>query len=1177
MQLALPQAARLGAEQIAGRAGSADAVRLRLRPRDGDGEKWGKSAWRLTTLADMEALFDGIAIEKVKRIGTLGNSIGPIVLAMFAAMGERRGLKRPTNGQPAERSAQGIHRARNPDPAAAPAAQLAADCVAWCVDHAPGWSPMTVCVEPHQCRRRGVQPRHRDRAGQCDSLHRAVAPNGLFDRSGGAAAAHVPGRAARFLHRGRQPARAAPDLGAPDEGALRLDTARSHGACARPSMATARRHCRSRSTTSRASASARWLCAGWRLLRLHRLLRRGGIDADRESIGSRCAPANHRERAWLHRHHRSAGGSYFVETPDQARSSADPGRRCTRSNRPAVRLAVIDRRSGPAVDGRRRGPAPARRGMRRPALGHREQVAAAAGCASTRAFRIDPGSVHSAARAAGAGQGAARPERVAAALAAIDAACRSGANMVPADACGREGIRHGRRDLRSLARTLTAFSHRLPIFERDMHESTSKQDSRPDCQGRPGRPRRRRPRDRARPARCRHGGDLHGPAPHARADRARRAGGRCGRGRRQHPVGRAPHTAAQDAPPARRAGAEDIGLIAGGVIPQEDIPSRSQAGVQRVFLSGTTMQEIVEYIGGTTALRNDTVPALGASAAQAAHRVRRTRPCLVARGPALDLRRILDERSSAGAGLAARLPAGARVGLFMANRAEYMLLQFASNARDSCVCRSTCASRATRWPVLGRIAAPPRSSTTAHGRPIAPSPRVCRSSGVARSIASDADRTAWPTLLEGGPGGTNNVRRPRSTTSARSTTPPALPGKPKGVMLTHRNWSACTRNMLIDRDMRRDESWPRRPADSCQRHYFVPWFLRGACNVIVEGGTVDGLLEAIARERVDVFTCVPTVLTRIVNHPRMDGSTFAACARSATAQSRYRSTRWKRRCDRFGPHPDAELRPDRGDDDGDVAAGRTNISRYAGRVRVWAARRLHRPAIHVRGGRVARRAGRPECRRRRDRRDHVRSEHMTSGYWNRPEETAKVLRDGWLWTGDLGACETQGFITMAGRSKDMLISGGFNIYPAELEAVLTNHPRWWRRRCSACPTPTGARSRWPSSRRRRGQARRRPLKATARVLGFRSPRHSSFSRCCPRPPTARSTNQAQDEALKRGGGPWLIRGRHRGGSRRAHAVRPFRRRFKSLDAPRLGALAIDDACGALGFPEPSMPCMAASA
>ena len=107
----------------------------------------GQVGVALSSLADMEALFDGIAIEKVKRIGTLGNSIGPIVLAMFAALGERRGLKPAdyTVNLQNDPLKEYIARGTQILPAA-PAAQLAADCVAWCVDHAPGWSPLTVCV-----------------------------------------------------------------------------------------------------------------------------------------------------------------------------------------------------------------------------------------------------------------------------------------------------------------------------------------------------------------------------------------------------------------------------------------------------------------------------------------------------------------------------------------------------------------------------------------------------------------------------------------------------------------------------------------------------------------------------------------------------------------------------------------------------------------------------------------------------------------------------------------------------------------------------------------------------------------------------------------------------------------------------------------------------------------------
>jgi acyl-CoA synthetase (AMP-forming)/AMP-acid ligase II len=70
----------------------------------------------------------------------------------------------------------------------------------------------------------------------------------------------------------------------------------------------------------------------------------------------------------------------------------------------------------------------------------------------------------------------------------------------------------------------------------------------------------------------------------------------------------------------------------------------------------------------------------------------------------------------------------------------------------------------------------------------------------------------------------------------------------------------------------------------------------------------------------------------------------------------------------------------------------------------------------------------------------IRAEHTMQGYWLRPEETAKVLRDGWLWSGDLARQDGDGFIYLVGRSKEMLISGGFNIYPAELEACLSSCP-----------------------------------------------------------------------------------------------------------------------------------------
>ena len=70
----------------------------------------------------------------------------------------------------------------------------------------------------------------------------------------------------------------------------------------------------------------------------------------------------------------------------------------------------------------------------------------------------------------------------------------------------------------------------------------------------------------------------------------------------------------------------------------------------------------------------------------------------------------------------------------------------------------------------------------------------------------------------------------------------------------------------------------------------------------------------------------------------------------------------------------------------------------------------------------------------------VRGAPVMLGYWRNSEATAKTIRDGWLWTGDVGSMDDDGFLTLKDRSKDVIISGGSNIYPREVEEVLLLHP-----------------------------------------------------------------------------------------------------------------------------------------
>jgi len=70
----------------------------------------------------------------------------------------------------------------------------------------------------------------------------------------------------------------------------------------------------------------------------------------------------------------------------------------------------------------------------------------------------------------------------------------------------------------------------------------------------------------------------------------------------------------------------------------------------------------------------------------------------------------------------------------------------------------------------------------------------------------------------------------------------------------------------------------------------------------------------------------------------------------------------------------------------------------------------------------------------------TRSDCVMKGYWQNPDATAAAMRGGWLHTGDVGSMDDEGFLTIKDRSKDMIISGGANIYPREIEEVLLRHP-----------------------------------------------------------------------------------------------------------------------------------------
>ncbi|MFR0874708.1 MAG: AMP-binding enzyme [Bilophila wadsworthia] len=71
----------------------------------------------------------------------------------------------------------------------------------------------------------------------------------------------------------------------------------------------------------------------------------------------------------------------------------------------------------------------------------------------------------------------------------------------------------------------------------------------------------------------------------------------------------------------------------------------------------------------------------------------------------------------------------------------------------------------------------------------------------------------------------------------------------------------------------------------------------------------------------------------------------------------------------------------------------------------------------------------------------IKGPQVMKGYWNRPEETARTIRDGWLYTGDIAYMDEEGYFYIVDRKKDLIIVGGYNVYPREIDEVLHTHPK----------------------------------------------------------------------------------------------------------------------------------------
>ncbi|NGY03306.1 acyl-CoA synthetase [Solimonas terrae] len=263
-------------------------------------------------------------------------------------------------------------------------------------------------------------------------------------------------------------------------------------------------------------------------------------------------------------------------------------------------------------------------------------------------------------------------------------------------------------------------------------------------------------------------------------------------------------------------------------------------------------------------------------------------------------------------------------------------------------------------------------------------------------------------------------------------------GFPKGVMLSHANLVSNALNGLAERVVEEDDvALHVAPMFHLADGFFgIMLFLRGCTQVILPAFQPETVLQTVERERVNAILLVPTMIQMLVDHPRLSDYKLDSLRKLIYGASPISEALLDRAIERLPgarftqAYGQTEMSPAvslLGPDYHDAQGRKLGKFRSAGRpmlgveIRIVDQEGRELPFSSV-GEITARGAG------------------VMQGYWNRPEQTAEAIRDGWMYTGDSGYLDQDGFLFIVDRVKDMIISGGENIYSAEVENAIAQHP-----------------------------------------------------------------------------------------------------------------------------------------
>ena len=290
-------------------------------------------------------------------------------------------------------------------------------------------------------------------------------------------------------------------------------------------------------------------------------------------------------------------------------------------------------------------------------------------------------------------------------------------------------------------------------------------------------------------------------------------------------------------------------------------------------------------------------------------------------------------------------------------------------------------------------------------------------------------------------------------------------GQAKAVGYTHKGWLAAGRDWfyIFPQVLPGDACLHVGPISHGSGYQYLPVWLAGGCNVLVDHFDVEDTLEIIEKERIGFTQWVSTMLRAIIQHPASKSRDLSSLKCILIGAAPVQDSTILAARELFGDVlyqgygqtevlPIAFMGPQQwfAEVEGSSPLRACGMPLPYAQIQIWDENNQQLPVGEI-GEIVARTDGQMSC------------------FWNNPEATAERIVDGWIKTGDIGRIDRNGYVYLIDRGDDMIISGGYNIYPSELENVIAGHPqvievavvgvpheKWGETPCAICVVKDGS-------------------------------------------------------------------------------------------------------------------------